>query len=44
MAYGSSQTMGGIRAAAAVLHYSNSNIRSEMHLQPILQLVAMPDL
>ena len=31
-AYGSSQVRGLIRAAAASLHHSHSNIRSEQHL------------
>ena len=41
--YGSSQARGQIRAVAASLHYSHSNARSELHLQPILKLVAMPN-
>ena len=42
-AYGSSQTRGQIGAAAAGLHHSHSNARSEPHLQPTPQLMAMPD-
>ena len=33
MAYGSSCAKGGIRAAAAALHYSHGNTGSETHLQ-----------
>ena len=33
-AYGGSQTRGLIGAAAASLHHSHSNTRSELHLQP----------
>ena len=36
MAYGSSPARGRIRAAAAGLHHSHSNTRSELHLQPTL--------
>ena len=43
VAYGSSQARGGIGAAAAGLHHSHSNVGSEPHLQPMLQLVAMLD-
>ena len=43
MAYGSSQGRGRMGAAAASLHPSHSNAGSELHLQPTLQLVAMPD-
>ena len=43
MAYGSSQAWGQIRAAAADLHHSHSNVGSEPQLQPTLQLLAMPD-
>ena len=43
VAYGSSQARGGIRAAAAGLHHSHSNIGSVPHLQPIPQLTATPD-
>ena len=42
-AYGSSQTRDGIRAVAASLHHSHSNARSELLLQPTLQLMATPD-
>ena len=41
--YGSSQARGQIGAAAASSRHSHSNIRSESHLQPTPQLVAMPD-
>ena len=43
MAYGSSQARGRIRAAAASLCCSHSNLESEAHLRPTLQLMAMPD-
>ena len=39
MAYGNSQARGGIVAAAASLHHSHSNARSDLHLRP--QLMAM---
>ena len=42
-AYGSSSARAGIRAAAAGLCHSHSNIGSEPHIQPMLQLVATPD-
>ena len=42
-AYGSSQARGWIGAAAAGLCHSHNNTRSELHLWPVLQLVAMPD-
>ena len=42
-AYGSSQTRGQVRAAAASLCHSHSNTRSKLHLQPMLRLVAMLD-
>ena len=44
-AYGSSQAMGGIRAADASLYHSHSNAGtgSEPHLWPTLQAGAMPD-
>ena len=42
-AYGSSQTRDGIRAEAASVHHSHSNARSELPLQPTLQLMATPD-
>ena len=43
VAYGSSQARGGIRAAAAGLHHSHSNVGSEPCLQPRPQLTATPD-
>ena len=43
VAYGSSQARGQIGAAAASLHHSHSNARSELHLRPAPQLMAMPD-
>ena len=43
MAYGSSQARGRIRAVAAGLHHSHSNIISELSLQSIPQLMAMQD-
>ena len=42
-AYGSSQARGQIGAAAASLHHSHSNARSEPHLSSTTQLTAMPD-
>ena len=42
--YGSSQARGWIRAAAAGLHHSHSKARPEPRLQPMLELVATPDL
>ena len=42
-AYGSSQTRGQIRAAAASLGHSHSNTGPELQLQPMLWLVAMTD-
>ena len=42
-AYGRSQARGRIRAAAASLEQSHSNVGSEFHPQPTLKLVAMPD-
>ena len=41
-ASGSSQAISQI-GAAALLHHSHSNMESELHLQPIAQLVAMLD-
>ena len=41
--YVSSQARGWIRATAANLNHSHSNARSKSHLQPALQLIAMPD-
>ena len=42
-AYGGSQATGLIGAVAACLPQSHSNTRSELHLQPTPQLIAMPD-
>ena len=42
-AHGSSWARGQIIAAAAGLCHSHGNTRSQPHLLPILQLVAMPD-
>ena len=42
MAYGGSQAKGGVASAAASLHHSHSNARSELHLRPIPHLIAMP--
>ena len=43
-AYGSSQARGQIGAAAASLHHSHSNARTQPCLRPIPQLMAaMPD-
>ena len=44
-AYGGSQARGEIRAIASGLchSHSHSNIRSELHLRPTLQFLAMPD-
>ena len=42
-AYGSSQARRLIEVAAACLHHSYSNSRSELCLQPTPQLMAMPD-
>ena len=41
--YGSSQALDRIRAAATGLHHSHNSARSELHLQPTLQLLAMLD-
>ena len=43
MAYGGSQARNGIRAAAAGLHHSHSNVGSKTRLQPTPELTAMPD-
>ena len=43
MAYRSSQARGGIRAVAAGLHQSYSNMGSEPRLRPTPQLMAMLD-
>ena len=42
-AYGGSQARGLIRAIAASLSHSHSNVGSELHLRPTPQLMAMPD-
>ena len=42
-AYGSSQAMGQIGAAAAGLCHNHSNTRSKPHLQPMPQVGAMQD-
>ena len=42
-AYGGPQVRGQIRAAAASLPHSHSNMGSKPHLQPSPQLTAMPD-
>ena len=42
-AYGSSQARGRIRAAAAGVHHSHSNMGSKPRLWPIPQLMATPD-
>ena len=43
LASGSSQARGQIRAAAVILHHSHSNLGSEPHLRPTLQLRETPD-
>ena len=43
VAYGGFQSMGLIRAAAASLHHSHSNMGSESCLQPTPQLTTTPD-
>ena len=43
VACGRSQPKGWIRAAAASLCHSHDNARSKSHLQPLLQVVVMPD-
>ena len=43
MAYGGSQARGLVGAFAAGLRQSHSNVGSEPHLRPTLQLMAMPD-
>ena len=43
MAYGGSQGNSCIGAIAAGLHHHNSNIGSELCLQPTPQLMAIPD-
>ena len=42
-AYGGSQARGPIRAVAVDLRHSHSNAGSEPHVQPIPELMAMPD-
>ena len=43
VAYGGSQAGGQTRSVAAALRHSHSNVGSEPHLLPTLQLMAMPD-
>ena len=43
VAYGNSQSSGGIRAADSSLHHNRSNAGSELHLRPTPHLTAMPD-
>ena len=43
VACGSSQARGQIRATAAGLYHSHSNVGSGLHLQPTRQLTATPD-
>ena len=43
MACGNSQARGWIRAAAASLCHSNSNMGPKLHLWPVPQLTATPD-
>ena len=43
VAYGGFQARSQIGAAAASLSHSHSNTGSELHLQPMLQLLATPD-
>ena len=43
MAYGGFQAMGLIRATAAGLYHSHSNVGSKPHLQPTPHLTAMED-
>ena len=43
VAYGISQDRGQIGTAATGLHHSHSNTRSELHPQPMPQLVATLD-
>ena len=42
-AYGGSQARGPVGATAAGLCHSHSNTRSQPHLRPTPQLMAMPD-
>ena len=42
-AYGGSHARGLIRAVAASLHHSHSNVGSKLHLRPIPKLTATPD-
>ena len=42
-AYESSQARGGVGAVAASLYHSHSNTRSELCLQPTVQLTARTD-
>ena len=41
--YGSTLARGCIEATTASLYHSHSNTRSEQHLPPTPQLIAMPD-
>ena len=43
LAYGDTQARGLIEAVATSPRQSHSNAGSELHLQPIPQLMAMPD-
>ena len=43
VAYGGFQAGGLIGATAASLHHRHSNTRSELHLGPIPQFMAVPD-
>ena len=43
MTHGSSEARGQIGAVAAGLQHGHSNTRSQLHLQPIPQLMAMLD-
>ena len=43
-AYGSSKARGQLGALASGLHHSHSNVGSEPHLPPALQLMATPDI
>ena len=42
-AYGGAQARGLIRAVAAGLHHSHSNVGSDLRLHPTPQPMAMPD-
>ena len=43
VAHGVSQVRGQIRTTATSLHHSQSNVRSEPHLQSVSQITATPD-